>query len=92
MSTGEARHAQNHILGYQRDLARCHCCALCWYPCVVMLQLTLLHHLQKAFDNKRLMTCFAEYARYQQLRDMPVHTDSTLRTLEKLIHRCVCLS
>ena len=62
-------------------------------PCVLLkLQLTLLHHLQKAFDNKRLMTCFAEYARYQQLRDMPVHTDSTLHTLGKLIYRCVCLS
>ncbi|DBA98222.1 TPA: hypothetical protein ACH3X1_001148 [Trebouxia sp. C0004] len=29
---------------------------------------------------------FNEYARDQQLRDMPVHTDSTLCTLEKLIH------
>ncbi len=53
----------------------------------LLLNLTLLHRLQKAFDNKRLMTCSAVYARYQQLRDMHVHTDSTLCTLEKLVHR-----
>ena len=57
----------------------------------LLLNLTLLHRLQKAFDNKRLMTCSAVYARYQQLRNMRMHTDSTLCTLEKLIHRCVVL-
>ncbi len=32
-------------------------------PSVLLkLQLILLHQLQKAFDNERLMTCFAEYA------------------------------
>ncbi|KAL0023969.1 hypothetical protein WJX77_004397 [Trebouxia sp. C0004] len=34
-----------------------------------------------------IVVLFAEYARYQQLRDMPIQTDSTLCTLEKLIHR-----
>ncbi len=33
----------------------------------LLLKLTLLHRLQKDFDDKSLMTCSAEYARYQQL-------------------------
>ena len=29
----------------------------------------------------------AEYARYQQLHDMPVHSESSLRTLTDMIHK-----
>jgi len=36
----------------------------------LLLKLTLLHQLQKAFDDKRLTTCSAEYQCYQQLRDI----------------------
>jgi len=56
-----------------------------------LLRLTLLLRLQKAFDNKMLMTCSAVYARYQQLHNIRMHTDSTLCTVEKLIYRCVVL-
>ncbi|DBA87914.1 TPA: hypothetical protein ACH3X1_004902 [Trebouxia sp. C0004] len=84
---------QNHILAINGVLPDAFVVLFAGNPSVFSkLKLISLHHLQKAFHNNRLMTCFAEYARYQQLRDMPVHTDSTLCTLEKLIHRCVCLS
>ena len=52
----------------------------------LLLKSTLLHRLQKVFTDKRLMTCYAEFAWYQQLRDMAC-TDSFLCILEKLSHR-----
>ena len=90
MSTGKAGHAEDQFLAVNVILPDASVVLFAGNSSR-LLRLTLLLRLQKAFDKKRLMTCSAMYARYQQLHNMRMHTDSTLCTVEKLIHRCVLL-
>ncbi len=88
MSTGKARHAEDHPMAKNMVFLAINRI----FPGAIvvlfagvsshLLKLTLLHRLQKAFASKRLMTCSAEHAWYQQPRDMRVYTDSTLCTLK----------
>lgn len=56
------------------------------------VQIKVLHYKHPVNSCAVIRAVAAEYARYQQLRDMPVHTNRSLVMLETLIHRSLPVS